>query len=208
MSRTLQIVILALVTITSDGLLAQPTLRITSPKDRTIVNPGGTVVVNVSASGAPFLGVIVIPHDPIGVVEGLTSPPYQFSVAIPMTIRPGLYTLTAMGRTTPAGDPVSSSPVSIDVERPDSPVSITADLTTVELPVGGKMDILVTGKYSDGSTVDLSSSTKTTYVSQATGIATVDAYGYITAVAPGLTSIVIHHGDRQTVVKAIVSAPQ
>jgi hypothetical protein len=209
MSRTLPLLVtLVLIAAASKRLLAQPRLRITSPQDRAVVRPGGKVEVTVSTSGGTFLGVGVIPHDPIALVAGLASPPYQFSIAIPMKIRLGLYTLTAMGRTESAGDPLFSDPVSIDVERPDSPGSITTNIPVVEGPVGGQMNVRVTGTYGDGSTENLSSSTRTIYVSQVTSIATVDADGYITGIAPGSTSIVIRHEDHRIVVKVVIDRAQ
>jgi len=73
--------------------LAQATLQITSPADGTLVSPGQTITVTVSASpGGVFTGVGVGGEGPIALSQLLTVPPYQFAVKIPST-------------TTPAGTP-------------------------------------------------------------------------------------------------------
>jgi len=168
---------------------AQPALQITEPPAGTVINPGQTVVVTVSASGGPFSSVgIVVP----GYVYGsdiLDSPPYQFSFTMPVSgITPGLDTIAALGNT-PSG--LVSTYILIDVERPDSPQSVATSTSQIELPIGGTLPIGVYGTYGDGSIVDLSKSTQTTYTSQNAGIATVTATGLVTAIAPGITRIVV-----------------
>jgi hypothetical protein len=64
-------------------LLAQATLQITAPKPGTIVNPGQTFVVEVSASGGPFTNVSAIAPAYASSSQTLSSPPYQFSFTIP-----------------------------------------------------------------------------------------------------------------------------
>jgi hypothetical protein len=172
------------------ALEAQSTLEITSPANGTVVYPGHVLGVTVSVSGPPLENVTVIGWDPIGFTKILNAQPYQFDVEIPAKMTPGPYLLTAMG-TSHSGPPVDSEPITIDVERPDQPVKITANHPQLGLNVGDRLGIQVTGTYADGSVVDLSKSTQTTFVSQAPAIATVTAEGLVTAVAPGSTAIVI-----------------
>ncbi len=189
----------------SGNLFAQSTLRITYPEDRRVVHPGETVVVNVLASGKPFLGVAIIGADPIGFApQILKNPPYQGSVTIPTRITPGLYTLSAAGRTELDSKLISSDPVYIDVERPDSPESISTGSSRLELDIGSSLPIHVYGKYHDGSIADLTKSTQTSYVSQSLSIATVTREGWVTAVAPGSTEIVI---NQQIAVLVTVDPP-
>ncbi len=172
-------------------LKAQAALQITSPADGTMVNPGQTLNVTVSSSGATFAQVIVMGQDPMGFSQVLTAPPYQFSIQIPSDIRPGRYTLTASGAISPEQG-AESDPISIDVERPDAPEGMSTDPSSLTLPVGGQSGLRVIGYYADGSSVDLSRSTQITYLSQAPGAATVTSEGLVTAVTPGTTNIVIN----------------
>jgi Bacterial Ig-like domain (group 2) len=170
---------------------AQSLLTITSPVDKAIVHPGETVVVDLSVSGSPLTAATIVPQDPIRPVAVLAAPPYRFLIAIPAQIRPGLYALTAEG-VSPSSPMFSSDPISIDVERPDSPQKITAHFQSSELSVGMWSEIQVSGTYPDGSVVDLSRSTRTQYVSQAPRIATVSNAGLVTGVAPGSAVIIVN----------------
>jgi hypothetical protein len=69
--------------------LAQATLQITTPVDRTVVRPGETFVVNVTPSGGPFAGVFIAAPDLLGGGVVLNVPPYQFSATAPADARPG-----------------------------------------------------------------------------------------------------------------------
>jgi hypothetical protein len=80
-----------------------------------------TVVVDASPALA-FREVLVGGEGPIGFSQALTAPPYRFSIGIPPDTRPRRYHLTADGFTEP-GHGVSSEPVDILVERPDSPLA-------------------------------------------------------------------------------------
>jgi Bacterial Ig-like domain (group 2) len=77
--------------------------------------------------------------------------------------------------------------------------------TQLELRIGGQVPIRVLGTYSDGSVVDLSKSSQTSFVSQSPGIATVSAGGSVTGVAPGSTTIVVRHQTHQAIVRVVVT---
>lgn len=195
---------LGAVSFVSVNLLTQqkPDLKITNPSAGTIFAPGQTVTVNVAASGGPFTSVgILSPPTTINGLAVLTAPPYQFSFTIPAQARRGSATISVVGVT--ASD-MALATVSIDIERPDSPQSIATDHSTLELAIGNQMTVLVTGTYGDGSIVDLSHSTQTTYKSQNPGIATVTTEGFVTAIAPGSTTIVVHRREHQAVVRVNV----
>ena len=145
-------------------LNAQAALQITSPSTGTVVNPGQEVQVIVSAA-QPFASVLLVGQSPLGLSQPLAGPPYSSSVTVPAQTDPGLHTLTALG-STGSGSLVPSAPVVLDVERPDSPVSVRPPIPAVELQVGGGFGIQVVGTYADGSTAYLSKSTLTTYSSQ------------------------------------------
>jgi hypothetical protein len=166
-------------------------LQITSPAQGAVVNPGQTVTVTVTTSGTVFSGVLVMGDDPLDACEALAGPPFQCSIQIPIDIDPGTYTLTASGATS-SNNSYDSDPVSIDVERPDSPTSIATEPAALTFHIGDKGSLRVIGTYSDGSSVDLSNSTQTTYESESPDIVTVGPGNLVTAVGAGSTQIVIN----------------
>ncbi len=120
---------LALQTLVASSALlqAQSVLQITSPTNGTVVKSWQTILVDVSSSVQSLTGVMVATQDPIITSQVLTAPPYQFSITVPTQIAPGLYTLVAEAASASSDIP-SSGPVSIDVERADSPQSVTTDV--------------------------------------------------------------------------------
>ena len=123
---------------------AQPTLQITSPSDGAVFSPGQTITVTVTASGSGFSSVFVIGQDPLGFSARLSAPPYQFSLPIPASAVPRQYKITAAGVIT-AGEPVYSPSVTIAVQRSDPPVSVRVEPNILELKVGQKGYLQVTG---------------------------------------------------------------
>lgn len=183
-----------LVTMLAIGHIAvgqQPLLQITSPTDGTVVNPGQTVSVVVTApSGVPFTNVFVVGQDPIGFSNVVGTAPFQFSVTIPKIINAGQYQLTAVA-TTGSGPEVDSEPVTIDVERADTPTKLVASLPLLVFESqGAQIPVRISGAFSDGSFLDLTESSNMTYSSSNTSVATVNSMGMVTAVAPGTASIV------------------
>ena len=122
----------------------------------------------------------------------LTAPPFQFTVQIPQGTTPGPYKLTALGAIT-AGQPIWSDSITIDVERPDSPNTLTTDPPgPLGVYVGETFGVDVIGTYDDGSTVNLTNSSQTTLESQSPGIVSVGPGGNLTALAPGSTQIIVN----------------
>jgi hypothetical protein len=177
-------------------LLAQPSLKITSPANGTAVHPGDSLTVSVDVS-PPGVFEIVAVNAPAPLGKGkqvLKAPPYQFTIEIPSGIRPDKYAVTALGVTFSKAF-VYSHPVEILVERADSPVSISVYPTVADFTMDQKRYLQVTGLYADKTTADLTQSSRIKYVSSAPGIATVQAQGIVTPVAPGSTKITITYGD-------------
>jgi Bacterial Ig-like domain (group 2)/Bacterial Ig domain len=178
------------------GLLAgQPTLRITSPVDGTTVHPGESVYVTVEVPHPESVQFVMV----VGTLangnskEALSAPPYRFRVDIPKDIRPDKYELTALGAS--PGGPVYSNPLTIVVERADSPVSLSVYPTVADFTMDQKRYFSVTGVYADKTTADLSQSSRIKYVSSAPEIATVDAQGIVSPVSQGAAKIRITYGD-------------
>ncbi len=174
-------------------LVGQPSLRITSPRDGAVVNPGQSLTVTVEASPtAAFKEVVIIGGDPIGFSQPLSAPPYRFTILIPKNITARQYLLTADGYTVP-GKGVSAS-IRINVERADSPVSLDVYPSSMHLSPGHKGFLSVSGKFSDGENVDLSKASRIVYTSDTPSVAAVQADGTVTAVASGVAKVEITYG--------------
>lgn len=109
------------------------------------------------------------------------SVPAQFSMLIPQGTRPG-NVLTAWGTTT-ANQGQPSAAVTVDVERADLPTSLTASKTRVSFDSQGeRAPLRISGRFADGSVVDLTASSNLAYTSSNTSVATVDKNGVVTAI--------------------------
>jgi hypothetical protein len=171
------------------GLLsAQPALQITSPANGTVVNPGQTLVVRVTASGGPFQAVWLNTSLPEGPPNVLTTAPYDFTIQIPPNTRPETYTLKASGVIGP-GQGTRSQLVQIRVEPPTSPAGWKVSPSTITVWPGKHVKLEVTGKFASGPPLDMTYSTLTEYSTADPAIATIDNQGLITGIAPGKTFV-------------------
>lgn len=176
--------------IVSGFLAAQPSLRITSPANGTIVHPGQSLTVTVEASPAgAFQQVIVIGWDPIGFAQPLSAPPYRFTIQIPIKIVPRRYLLTADGMTSP-GHGATSDPIEIVVERSGSPIRLHVEPSLLDLSLSEKGYLRVVGEYADGTSTDVTNSTKIVFSSSTPTVATAQPYGIVIPVAPGSAKII------------------
>jgi hypothetical protein len=176
------------------ALLTAQSVQITSPADGTVFQPGQSVTVQVATTGS-FQQVVIVPWNPLKMTSPLSAPPYTFTVPIPNNIQPGSYLITAVGVISP-GQTVHSHPISITVEPSTNPDRYEVRPSTVTMWVGGVAPLRVTGKYPSGPDLDITFSTQTQYVSENPAIATVDNFGRVTGVAPGLTYVVINNWKR------------
>jgi hypothetical protein len=170
-------------------------LAITSPANGAVISPGQTVNVTVTSPANALFDVIgLIGTGGIGIVNAMaTAAPAQFSVAIPADMACRTHTLTARGRTTAGQD--ASAEVDIDVEKPDVPWSLSALLRQIIFDAqGDSYSIGLLGTFADGSVLDVTESSNVTYSSSNAGVATVEGFGLVTAVAPGKASIVAMYG--------------
>jgi hypothetical protein len=183
------------------------TIQITSPASGAVFAPGQTIPVSVNADPSVFQAVGVGGKYPIGPSPVLTAPPYQFQLPTPTEIPPGRYSLSALGLTT-ANNPVGSAPVTIAIERPDIPQQLTSDLSSLYFDyLGEYVNMVVYGTFADGSSVDLTRSTLTTWASDNTSVATVDNQGTVTAAAPGTANISITNAGVSVQVPVTVPSP-
>ncbi len=179
---------------------SQPLLQITSPPDGTIVAPGQTITVVVTpAPGVNFVLVGIFGEDPIVSDQVLSAPPFQFSLTIPTRISAGSYKIFASGATAP-GQGGESDPITLDVE-PSLPITkIRVEPLTVTFKAAGeRMPLAVIGTFSDGSTMEITRSSRTTYSSNDTRVATVSSTGMVAAVGPGTTGatgVIVRFGNQ------------
>lgn len=173
------------------SIYAQGALQITSPANGVVVHPGDAITVTVSASGDTFASVSIIGTSPLPFTDAVMTPPFQFTMFIPEQITPGIYNLTAIGSVT-SGQPITSLPVTLDVERPDAPVSVSVDTPgPLELSLGDVTVVHVSGTFADGSNIDLTKSSGTTFVSGSPNTVSVLSNGVLSAIAPGATQIIV-----------------
>src|SRR5260370_3659843 len=106
-------------------------------------------------------------------------------------VPPGIYHLTAKGANS-VRPLVESDPVAIDIERPDDPIKLKTELDLLDFEaVGDQLPITALGTFSDGNTLDITYSSRTTYISNNPNVATVSGEGIATAVGLGETQILI-----------------
>lgn len=185
-------------------LAASPTVEITSPPSGTVVHPGDTVAVSVAASGQKFLMMGLETQIPINNDEVLREPPYHFTVHIPKTISPGVYSLIASGATA-VGQGEESPAVLLDVEMPDPPISIRTQPNYLIGIRAGEMTVLDGyGKYKNGLEYGLNRSKQISFVSLDPKVMTINQDGVVNAVGAGSTEIIVHVGELVMRVKAHV----
>ena len=187
------------------GPLSAASLRITSPPPGAVVSSGKTLVVEVEAAGGAFRTVVLLGSLPVHGIFALTAPPFRFEIPIPPNAASQTYFLVVVG-TTVAGEGVTSEEIKIDIERPDPPVRIRNEGSTISFDyVGDQARLLVTGTYADGSRATLTYSSLTSYSSDNPSVATVDSVGLVIAGAPGSAAITIANAGKSVVVPVEVA---
>jgi hypothetical protein len=184
------VIVRALICLSAAPLVAQPSLRITSPVEGTVVHPGESLTVKVEASGT-FKMVILIGGDPIGFSVPLSAPPYEFTIRIPdrYHISPGRYPLTADGVIEP-GKGVTSRSVTIEVEPADVRLTLKIQPRLLRLSPGQTGHLSSFGVFPDDLTIDLTKSGQVSFRSSAPKVATVNDEGVVVAIAAGSAKII------------------
>lgn len=198
--RNTGILVLMAVLIAIPAAAQQNLMRILSPSAGTVVRPGQTITISVSADPS-VEKLALIGQRPLGVGEissGATpeimgrglgeARPVLFQLRIPRQTQPGSYRLTAMGRVSGGG--VESEAVTVDVEKSEEPVRIWMEPLAIQFEhVGDRIPVRVLGAFADGSQEELTKSSKTIFSSADPRVATVTADGVVTSVGHGRTSI-------------------
>jgi hypothetical protein len=161
-----------------------------------------------SPNGARFLGIAIVMEDQFDIDQEATSLPAKFAIEIPKTIRPGIYSVSAMaglaGRAGQDGELVVAV-IEVDVERREMPRGISPVARQVELRKKGQTSgIELIGDFGNGDLVDVTESTRVTFESSNPAVATVDRSGTITAVGAGQTEVIARYGPRDGGIRAAV----
>ena len=188
-------------------LWSQTALRITSPGQGAPVNPGQSITVKLSIPpGISAQDVAVIIPELVGLTPLAPTPPYQVSIQIPADASLGKYQLGVVRIST--GKISGSEPVSIDIERPDPPVSLTSESQTLHISPGDRLPLRVVAIYRDGTSSDVTKSTSTTYVSKSRTTADINSDGVVIGVKPGTTEITVKNaGVTAPVIPVTVENP-
>jgi hypothetical protein len=181
----------------------QPLLQITSPADQSLAPEGQTLTITVSADPS-VRNIYVMTEHPLPAVQPTPSPT-QFTLTLPTNISPGLYQIGAVGLA-PTGL-AESSPLQIDVERQDAPVSLTVNPGIMTFSVGDTRSIDLRGTFADGAKLWISHSTLPKYFSCYAAVITVAPNGLVTAVGPGQSCVTVRYGRISTTFQVIVAQP-
>jgi hypothetical protein len=174
------------------------------------VAPGETLQVAVSSPNRRrfVLGItVVMTTDSIDDQEA-TSLPAHFAIKIPKSIKSGLYGVTAVaglaGRAGRDGELVRAG-IEVDIERREMPRALKPRLTQFHFEKKGQTgDIELVGDFGDSDFVDVTESSRVTFESSDTAVATVDKSGTITAVGAGHAAVVAWYGPRDRGIKASI----
>jgi hypothetical protein len=188
-----------------------PRLRIDSPRDGAVVASGETLLVAVSSPNRTrFLdGVTVVMEDSIDMDDQeATSLPARFAIKIPKSTKSGLYGLSAVaglaGRAGGDGELVGAG-IEIDIERREMPRALEPRLPQFHFERKGQTgNIELVGDFGDSDFVDVTESSRVTFESSDTAVATVDKAGTVTAVGPGRAAVVAWYGPRDRGIKASI----
>jgi centrosomal CEP192-like protein len=178
------------------GQGGQQRLQIESPPDGTVVHPGETIKVRVTSSTDRTWSSLLVVSPVSGLPSNVVtqSVPAELAVTIPSDVdKAGQYPFTAMGTTT-SGELVESASITLDVERPDMPVSLWSQFESLIFEAKGQSGpMMLTATFSDGKVLEVTESPNVTYRSTDTKVVTVDEAGTATAVETGTAAIIVSY---------------
>ena len=180
------------------------TLQISQPAEGTVVTPGTEVTVTVSI-GTDQPEVVILSNGS-ETVE-LFEPPFSATLPIPSNAI-GTVQLTALAFY-PDGGLANADPVNLQVQSSATLASLAVQNgDAVILRPGRTRQLTVIGTYNNGARRNLTSGQLgTRYAVSSVGvIATVNANGLVTGVAPGNATVVVRNGNRITSINVSVGA--
>jgi hypothetical protein len=184
-------------------------LRITSPANGAIVEPGKPLTVTVESDTVRDAEFVVV--SPLGMSGPVSTLPGRAVIDIKKDQKCGRERLTVMGNTR-GGQPIVSNSIEVDVERPDSPTALVEinHMRLVEFTeLGGSIPMLLVATFADGADLWVSESTHMVYSSSNSRVAMVDRDGYISPVGVGDATIraEYRHGEARRWLEIPVAVP-
>ena len=206
------LILMLLSTLSAHTVNAQPRLQITSPVDGSVFEPGQSITVNVSVDpSASFTSVGIVVEDVgFGPAAIRTAPPYSFVLTLPDGVA-GPKAITAFGMTAGGAGAFSTS-ITINIETGATLTALNVSPARLSFAsAGDQIPITVDGIFADGSTLDITRSSRIAYSTHDASVATVNGTGVVTAVghgATGTTEIVVQYGQLSaTVPVSVVTRP-
>jgi HYDIN/CFA65/VesB family protein len=184
-------------------------LKITSPADGAIVEPGKPLSVTVESGTVREAEFMVI--SPLGMSGMVSTVPGRAIIDVKTDAKAGRHPLTAIGNTR-SRQPIVSESIEVDVERADPPTALVEinHLRFVEFTeLGASMPMLLVATFADGANLWVSDSSHMAYSSSNPGVATVDRHGYIWPAGIGEATIRAEYrnGDERRAVEVEVQVP-
>jgi hypothetical protein len=183
------------------GFCSGQQLTMTSPSSGTIFSAGQTIDVTVSVTNGEVLAVQVLAQD-IGFTPYQTATPYSFTLVVPSdTVGPkNLFASGLIASETAILSPL----ITVDVEPNSTPTGISFQQSLVTFGyVGDQRRIGVTAAFADGSTLDVSNSTRLSLSSNTSSITSVDPSGLMTAQATGSAVITASYGKLTATIQTV-----
>lgn len=182
---------------------ANGSLRIISPESRGVVKPGQQLVVRVAGNGK-YSMLVVVGSDAVGAAElapPIGKPPWEITVDVSLDSPLGMQSITVLGYRERGAEPEEST-IDVDVEPVVIP-RLEFDPPNLEIIQGGCFDLangkgsggcgrtlFVSGVYPDGTTVDVTQSTRLKIISRNPSIVKVLGCCLLAGVSPGSTKLV------------------
>jgi hypothetical protein len=180
------------------SLYADTKLRIDSPENGLMVNPGADLTVLVEKPTVALQSVSIVGDGPFELSTPNPTPPYQFSYRISPGLASGRYHFKAEGITV-SGTMVYSDPVEVDIEQPEQPKKLESGWQLLSLTVNEKANLIIWGIFPNGLRVDVTRSTLIAYASDRPDVAAVSNEGCITGNHAGKAKITVKYADRTVV---------
>jgi len=152
--------------------------------------------------GGSFSKVFLVAEHPIGIGANqvLTDPPYQFSITIPNNIGSARKYFVGATGIASSGQSGKALRIHLDVEPSVAISSIAVHPSTISfIRPGDAIPLSVAGTFTDGSIMDITQSSGTTYTSGDTTAVTVGTTGVVTAIGLGnlgITPVIAQYSNQ------------
>ncbi len=169
-------------------------LRIITPQDGTVFEPGALVAVAVEPEGATPLKEVIISSS--RVLDRSVAPPFQFTFPAPEQLGPHKLGVVAEDQK----QRKFLKEITYHVETTIPATSIQVRPTRIGFSSSWQEQLSVKGMFADGQTRDVSKSRETRYVSANAQVARVSHEGLVEPVDNGSTTITVTYKDKSVTV--------